>query len=355
MTRAEVDKERKATGDVCPDAEKHGRPQHETTIGAGPGGGRSALPTCIGLQIAMESQNGYSDGRNRWSSGECRLTILASQMVGCSRLQAAEGLGSSYVDGIAMRLEVFGSDGGIGDGLRTTAFLVDDDVLIDAGTGVADVPDATLNRIDHVFLTHAHVDHTALLPLMIDATWAKRGRTVTVHANEETLRALKDHVFNWKIWPDFTQIPSPDKPALRFALVELATPVKLGNRVFTPVPANHTIPTVGYRLDSGHASLVFSSDTTRCDDLWRVVNQIENLKYIIIETAFDDTSLALAELSGHLCPKLLADELKKLERAAEVFITHVKPSTHETVMREIAAQGWASPPRRLTRGQIIEF
>ena len=254
-----------------------------------------------------------------------------------------------------MRLEIFGSDGGIGKGLRTTAFLVDDDVLIDVGSGAGELADTALHRIEHVFLTHAHMDHIAFLPLLIDATFAKRVRPVTVHALEDTLCALKDHVFNWKIWPDFTQIPSPDEPVLRYAPVELGPPTKLGNRRFTPVPAKHTIPTVGYRLDSGQASLVFSGDTTRCDDLWRVVNQIENLKYLIIETAFCDANLSLAVLTGHLCPKLLADELEKLKTPAEVFITHMKPGTHETVMHEIAAREWASPPSQLKLGQVVEF
>jgi ribonuclease BN (tRNA processing enzyme) len=254
-----------------------------------------------------------------------------------------------------MRLEIFGSDGGIGEGLRTTAFLVDDDIMIDAGSGISEMPEATLQAIDHVFLTHAHVDHTALLPLMIDATWAKRGRPITLHAQEETLRDLKEHVFNWKIWPDFSQIPSPDNPALRFATVELGKSTQLDGRRITPVPANHTIPAVGYQLDSGDASLVFSGDTTCCDDLWKTVNRIDNLEFLIIETAFDDSNRALAERSGHLCPSMLADELAKLERCAEVFLTHLKPGTHRAIMDDIAAKEWASLPRPLTRRQVIEF
>lgn len=250
-----------------------------------------------------------------------------------------------------MRLQIIGCDGGIGKGLRTTAFLVDNDVLIDSGSGVGDLAGSALSQIEHVFLTHAHLDHIAFLPLLIDATWAKRTRPLNVYALEETLRALKDHVFNRRIWPDFTEIPSSDKPSLRYVRIELGRPTKLGDRQFVAVPAKHTIPTVGYWLDSGRASLVFSGDTTCCDDLWRVVNRVENLKYIFIETAFSDESISVAEQCGHLCPKLLAGELEKLKHEAEIFITHMKPGTHDSIMQEISDLEWATPPKRLALGQ----
>ena len=254
-----------------------------------------------------------------------------------------------------MRLEVLGCSGGIGGTLCTTAFLVDKDVLIDAGSGVGQLGDVALSSVEHVFLTHAHLDHIAFLPFLIDATMAKRNRPITVYAIEETLRALKDHVFNWKIWPDFTQIPSPERPVLRYAPVEVGKVVELGSRRFTPLPANHTVPAVGYCLDSGRASLVFTGDTTRCDALWRVINSIENLKYLIIETAFGDADISLAEVSGHLCPKLLADELEKLKRPAEIFLTHMKPGSREPILHEIAAMALTPPPRPLMQGDVIEL
>ena len=254
-----------------------------------------------------------------------------------------------------MKLKIFGCDGGIGEGLRTTAFLVDDDVLIDAGTGVAELADSALHKIEHVFLTHSHVDHTAFLPLLVDATLAQRDHPLTVYATEETLRVIKDHIFNGKIWPDFTQIPSPDQPVMRYAPIALGTAVEVGGRRVTPVPAKHTVPAVGYWLDSGTASLVFSGDTTCCDELWDVVNGIENLKYLIIETAFGDADRSLAELCGHLCPQLLFEELEKLERVAEIFITHIKPGAHHAIMEQISARQWASQPQRLMADQIFEF
>jgi ribonuclease BN (tRNA processing enzyme) len=253
-----------------------------------------------------------------------------------------------------MRLRILGCDGGIGEGLHTTAFLLDDDVLIDAGTGVAKLPGPALSKINHVFLTHSHVDHTAYLPLLVDAT-VRRDHPLTIYATEETLEVIKDHIFNWKIWPDFTQIPSADQPVLRYVPIELGKPVEVGSGQIVAVPANHTVPAVGYWLDSGTASLVFSGDTTRCGALWEVVNEIENLRHLIIETAFGDADRSMAELCGHLCPQMLFEELDKLERDPEIFITHIKPGAHRQVMDQISARRSASSPTRLQSGQIIEF
>ncbi len=254
-----------------------------------------------------------------------------------------------------MRFRCLGCDGGIGGDLRTTAFLVDDDVLIDAGTGVGDLTDAELKRVTDVFLTHAHVDHIGCLPLLIDATFAARDEPLTVRGTAETLDALARHVFNNEIWPDFTRIPTPERPFLRYEPLALGEPLEVGGRRFTALPAEHTVPAVGYRMDSGRASLVFSGDTGPCAELWRAVNEIENLEHLIVETSYADDQLWIAEASGHLCPKLLAEELEKLERPAEILLTHMKPGAHEAIMREVAAREWPHRPRQLGRGQIIEF
>ncbi len=254
-----------------------------------------------------------------------------------------------------MRVEVLGCDGGIGGTLRTCALRVDDDVLIDAGTGLGELPLSALIGIEHVFVTHAHLDHFAHLPLLIDAVMTRRSSPVTVHAEEKTLRALEAHVFNWSIWPDFTQLPSPESPSMRFSSVKVGETVVLGTRRITPVPAEHTIPTVGYQLDAGRASLVYCGDTTVCDPLWHSVNAIDNLKYLIIETAFDDTKLQLAERAKHLCPTLLAAELEKLQRPAEVYVSHMKPGLRETIMHEIGREVRTRRPRELKRGQVLEL
>ncbi|WP_153115365.1 MBL fold metallo-hydrolase [Rhodocyclus tenuis] len=255
-----------------------------------------------------------------------------------------------------MKVRVLGCSGGIGGAqLRTTSLLVDHDILLDAGTGVCELSLAELTAINHVFLTHAHLDHIAALPLMLDSVADLRSRPLTVHACEATLESLRQHIFNGAIWPDFSEIPSREQPSLRFQPVAVGETVQIGGRRFTPVPADHSVPAVGYHLDSGAGSLVFTGDTTVNDAFWPVVNRIANLRYLIIETAFPRHEQELATVSKHLSPATLADELGKLERDAEIFITHLKPGQCALTMAEIGECAGRFKPEFLENNQILEF
>jgi cAMP phosphodiesterase len=162
-----------------------------------------------------------------------------------------------------------------------------------------------------------------------------RDEPLTVNALPATIEILKNHLFNWSIWPDFTQIPTPDKPFLRYEPIEVGQAVSLGNgRKVTPLPANHVVPAVGYQLDSGKGSLVFTGDTTTNDPLWAIVNKIANLKQLIIECAFCNREKNLAIMSKHLCPSMLAEELAKLEAAAR--------SSSRTSSRARSSSPWRS-------------
>jgi ribonuclease BN (tRNA processing enzyme) len=142
---------------------------------------------------------------------------------------------------------------------------------------------------------------------------------------------------------------------MRYEEVEVGRTVTLGGRDFTPLPAIHTVPATGYQLDSGSASLVFSGDTGPNDELWSIVNRIPSLKYLIIETAFSNKERQLAEVSKHLCPSMLAEELAKLDLDPEVWITHLKPGEIELTMQEIEEGAGTHRPRMLQNGQVFEF
>jgi len=127
--------------------------------------------------------------------------------------------------------------------------------------------------------------------------------------------------------------------------------VELGSRRFTPIPANHTVPAVGYLIDNGRNALVFSGDTCTNDALWKVVNKTKNLKYLIIETAFSNKERDIAIASRHLCPQMLAEELEKMEALPQVFITHLKPGEGALTMKEVSEVAGRWRPRMLENNQ----
>jgi ribonuclease BN (tRNA processing enzyme) len=260
-----------------------------------------------------------------------------------------EPVGASV--GQTVKIRVLGCSGGIGGSLRTTSFLVDDDVLLDAGTGVGDLSLEALAKIDHIFVTHSHLDHVTSIPFLVDTVCWMRGSPIVVYGIKEVLDILRAHLFNWKIWPDFTQIPDADNPFMVYREIRVGETVDLRGRRLTPIPANHTVPAVGYVIDNGRNALVFSGDTSTNDALWKIVNRTQNLKYLIIETAFSNKERDIAVASRHLCPAMLAEELEKMQAMPQVFITHLKPGEGALTMKEVSEAAGRWRPRMLENNQ----
>lgn len=250
-----------------------------------------------------------------------------------------------------MKVRVLGCSGGIGGSLRTTSLLVGDDILVDAGTGVGDLSLDRLVRIDHVFVSHSHLDHIACIPLLVDTTCWMRRNPVIVYGLPETLEALRSHIFNWKVWPDFTQIPDADRPCMVYREIQVGEAITLGERRITPIPANHTVPAVGYAIQGPRATLVYSGDTGVNDGLWRTVNDMPKVDYLIIETAFSNKERDIAVASKHLYPELLAAELAKMTAEPEVYITHLKPGEGALTMKEVGEAAGRWRPRMLENNQ----
>lgn len=255
-----------------------------------------------------------------------------------------------------MKLKVLGCSGGIGGRhARPTAFLADDDILIDCGTGVAGLELDELARVDHVFVTHSHLDHVASIPLLVDSVRELRSVPITVYATAETIAILRAHIFNWLIWPDFTAIPNPRQPYMRFRPIAVGERIALGRRAVTALPALHTVPAVAYCLDSGAGKLVYSGDTAYSPELIAAINALADLRHLIIETAFNDAQHGLALAARHLCPSTLAAMLDEITAAPNVFLTHLKPGQVDRIMREVGAYSHRIHPAALRQGQVLEF
>lgn len=253
-----------------------------------------------------------------------------------------------------MEIRVLGCSGGIGDGRHTTSLLVDDDVLIDAGSGVTELTRAALARIDHLFITHAHLDHVLALPPMLDSVASERGQPLVVHALPEVLEVLRGHLFNWQLWPDFTRIPTPEAPFMRYATITVGETVALGPRRITAIPAHHTVPAAGYLLRGSRGSLIFSGDTDSHDALWEIANETADLAHLIVETSFPNDMEAIARASRHYCPRTLVADLGRYRGGARIWITHLKPGGEARIMQEIRQ---AAPARlaiaALSQGQVL--
>jgi len=253
-----------------------------------------------------------------------------------------------------MSIRVLGCSGSIAAGCRTTAFLLGDDVLIDAGTGVGDLTLDELVAVDHILITHSHLDHVLAIGLLADSVTRKRraaGRPpIGVHALPQTLAALQAHVFNGVIWPDFSRLPSPEHPVLRWVPLAVGEVLALGRHRIEVLPASHTVPAVGYAVLGSEGAWVYTGDTGPNPALWQRLASLP-VATLVIETAFRDDQRALADLSQHLCPALLAQELRQLTHPAQVCITHIKPGEVEAVMAEIGAMGGAHQVRALVGGE----
>ena len=244
-----------------------------------------------------------------------------------------------------MKVRVLGCSGAIGKDCRTTSFLIDHDLLVDAGTGVGDLTLDEMRSIDHVLLTHSHLDHVAALPLMVDAAASGRCKPVQVHALQQTIDALKTHIFNDTIWPDFSKIPSPAAPFISYHPLELNHTLQLADKLIEVLPAVHSVPAAGYAISSTKSSAggpnsnpawVFTGDTEQNPALWARINQIK-VAMLVIETAFSNRESDLAKRSLHLSPQSLASELDCIapDRSYPIYITHTKPAETELIMAEI--------------------
>ena len=254
-----------------------------------------------------------------------------------------------------MKLKILGCSGGIGGENRTTSMLLDKDILIDAGTGVGDLSLDDMAKIDHVFVTHSHLDHVTSIPFIVDSVGPIRDKPLIIHSTQATQEILKQHLFNWKIWPDFSEIPSKDKPHMQHEDIFVGTTVEIDGRRITPLPANHVVPAVGFHLDSGESSLVFTGDTTTHDPFWVEINKIKNLRYLIIETAFCNRDKELAIKSKHLCASMLAESLNKLECNPEIFISHLNPGEADIIMNEVQECITKFSPSRLMNNHVFDL
>jgi ribonuclease BN (tRNA processing enzyme) len=251
-------------------------------------------------------------------------------------------------------IHILGCSGGIGGDLRTTSLLVGQHVLIDAGTGVGDLSLDQLSQIDHIFITHSHLDHVLGIPLIADAVGGIRKKPITIHALEETIVDLKAHIFNWKIWPDFSVLPDLTSPYIQWESIRVGETVTVDNIQIEALPAKHVVPAIGYAVHGKTSSLAFSGDSCYCPEFWHALKEMPQLSFLIVETSFINEDQVVAEASQHFTPQDLTQALLDFDQSIPVYITHLKPGEDQVIMKQFESTK-TNLIHRLLRGQVLRL
>ena len=236
-----------------------------------------------------------------------------------------------------MKIRVLGAHGAEGLGQRPTAFLVNDRILVDAGTVGGALTTAEQRLIQHALISHAHLDHVAGLAFLTETiAFAGEAREpLTVAGVEPVVQALHAGVFNNVAWPDFSQIP-PDAPVMKYRTLVDEAEQRVGDLWVTPVPVNHSVPTSGFILHDGGTGFIFSGDTGPTEAIWKAARGLRGLRAIILECAYPNRLTKLADVARHMTPERIKRELGKLPANVPVWIYHIKPQFHDEIAAELA-------------------
>ncbi len=238
--------------------------------------------------------------------------------------------------GKALAIRVLGAYGGSAPGCRMTTFLIDGETALDAGALTEALPLPAQRRIRRIVLTHAHLDHIASLPFLIENLYG-RERPLELIAPPPVLRTLSHHVFNDATWPDFSRLPSRERPTIVYRPVAAGRAFQAGGVRFTPLAVDHIVPAYGYLVSKPGRSVLFSGDTMPTRRLWAHAARARDLRAVFLEVSFSDSQSAVARASCHLTPGQLPGELAKAPPHVPVFLYHMKPPSLRLIRREVAA------------------
>ncbi len=255
---------------------------------------------------------------------------------------------------------MLGSYGGDSPVCRMTSFLIDRRVAIDAGAITRALTIEEQRQIRHVLITHTHMDHTNSLPFLIENSFGASEEPVSIFCTKQVLAGVRRHLFNNDTWPDFTRIPNHLYPSVRFNEIVIESPFVIGELPggtleVEAVNVNHIVPTTGLLLRQGASSVIFTSDTGPTTRIWEVANATEDLAAIITEVSFPNRLQEVADVSRHLTPQTLANELAKLDRDVPVYIYHFKPPYVDELREELAATTLPHTVEELEQDRVYQF
>lgn len=247
-----------------------------------------------------------------------------------------------------MFVRVIGGHGGVGPGYRATSYLIDGKLLIDCGSVASGIPVEEQIQIDHILISHAHLDHICELAYMSDNCFGLKGKAFEIYANAPVLGAIQTHLMNDILWPDFSKIPSSKNPTVRFNNLKPEETFQLGEYQVTPILVNHPGGACGFLIEAQGKSLIFTQDTGPTDKIWQYAKKASNLKGIFCEVSFPMALASVARDSFHHSPQTIQEEIKKMPEGVPIFLGHLKPNFQFQLYKEIEALG---EPRITILGQ----
>lgn len=225
-----------------------------------------------------------------------------------------------------MKIRVLGCYGAQLPDFHTTSFLINRSLLLDAGTVTSVLSVEEQIEINTILVTHAHLDHIKDIVFIADNLAERNNSSIKVISSKETIRDIKSHLLNNKIWPDFTSLPSTERPVLQVKSVNQKENFYADGLTARAIGVNHSTDAVGYIIQDEKSSILYTGDTGSTDEIWKEANLLSNLKAIIVETSFPDRLHSLAKITGHLTPSILKDQLKKIDDSnTSILIFHMKP------------------------------
>ncbi len=240
-----------------------------------------------------------------------------------------------------MKIKVLGCSGSEGIGHNPPGFLVNDCVMLDAGTITAALSVPAQSRITDIFISHTHLDHIKSLLFLADNVLGKVAKPINIRSIPAVIDAIKRHLMNDLIWPDFTKIPTPRNPVLAYRPFKAGTTVKAAGLRIKAIPMNHPVPAVGFLVNDGKSSILYTADTGPNELIWKEAAKASNLRAVIVDTSFPDMLHKVADASGHFTPAQLHEDMTAAQVALDVpiYIYHIKPAYERRVIAELAALG----------------
>lgn len=217
-----------------------------------------------------------------------------------------------------------------------TTFLIDGRIAIDAGAlGLIDLERQL--AIERIFLSHSHIDHVASLPIFLENVYTDEASCVSIHASAAVARSLEEDLFNDRVWPDFIQLSRKHSPFLQIERLDPEQTVEVDNVAVTAVPVHHVVPTYGFIVDDGDASVVIASDTAPTERIWEIANERANLRAVFLECSFPNSMEWLAEEAQHMTPRRFATQVSRIERDVDFYAIHIKPRSFSEITSELRA------------------